>query len=111
MVMAHPARLSALPRSGRMSLPLLLSVMSLCALVGLAGWQVWIRFANPPPSENTVLPDEQGSAQIEPSQPDSPAADETSDDGAFLRDNFEEKIATTTALVGLGAQGAEAAPA
>ncbi len=109
--MAHPARLLALSRSGRVSLPLLLSVLSICALAGLAGWQVWIRFANRSASENTVLPDEQGSAQIRPSQPDSSAADDTSDDGAFLRDNFEEKIATSATLVGLGAQGAEAAPA
>lgn len=109
--MAHLARLPALSRSGRMSLPLLLSTLSVCALVGLASLQLWIRFANRSPSENSVLPDEQESAQTKPSQPDSPAADETSDDGAFLRDNFEEKIATAATLVGLGAQGADAAPA
>jgi hypothetical protein len=110
MVMAHHARLPALSRSGRTSLPLLLSALSICALAGLASWQLWIRFANRSPWENTVLPDKQGPAQVEPSRPDSPAPDDSSDDGAFLRDNFEEKIATAATLVGLGAQGAEAAP-
>jgi hypothetical protein len=108
--MAHIARLLALSRSGRMSLALMLSVLSISALVGLAGWQIWIRFANQSPSENRVLPDEEESVQAKTPQPVSPAADEPSDDGAFLRDNFEDKVAAAVTLVGLGTQGAHAAP-
>jgi hypothetical protein len=109
--MAHIARLPALSRSGRMSLPLLLSVVSICALGGLAAWQGWIRFANRSTSENSVLPDEPESAQSKTPQPRTPDADEPSDGGAFLHDNFEDKVAAAVTLVGLGTQGGTAAPA
>src|SRR5260370_36755920 len=89
MVMAHHARLPALSRPGRMSLPLLLSIVSICVLVSLVGWQVGIRFAIRSPSENSVLPDEPDGGRANTSQPISQEADDTNDDGAFLRDNFE----------------------
>jgi hypothetical protein len=108
--MAHIARLPALSRSGRTPLALLLSILSISVLVGLVGWQVWIRFANQSPAENSVLPDEQESAQANAPQAVSPSVDEPSDDGAFLRDNYEDKVAAAVTLVGLGTQGAQAAP-
>ena len=104
--MARILRPPSRVRWGRLSWPGLLSVLSICALVGLAGWLAWIRFAHHS-SDNVVLPDTQEAAQ--PNTPPAPEADEPTDDGVFLRDNFEEKISATTLLVGLGAQGSTAA--
>jgi hypothetical protein len=105
--MAHIQRPPSPARSGRLSPPRLLTILSIIALVCLVGWQVWTQFANHSASENTVLPDPQAPTQAD-TQPGKPA-DEPTDD-VFLGDNFEEKISATTLMMGLGAQGPTAAP-
>jgi hypothetical protein len=110
--MEHIARfLSPAARSGRLSLPVLLTIVSIVALLGLGGWQAWLRYGDRSSAQDGALPDDKDLSQTKGPDVQPPAGSEPDDDGAFLGDKYGDKVVTAAALVGLGAQGGGSAPA
>jgi hypothetical protein len=98
------------PRSGRLTLPRLLTVASLCLLVFLIGWQVWLRTIQRADNSVEEIPSSPPGTDANSAQP--PKAEEPADNNEFVfRDNTTDQIIAAAAMVGLGAQGGSAAPA
>jgi hypothetical protein len=97
-------------RYGRLTLPRLLSLASLCLLITLLGWQIWLRTAKHSDSAVNQIPT--GLQESDTGAAQAPKAEEPADNNDIVdRDNSRDQVNAAAALVGLGVQGGTAAPA
>ncbi|HEY1860672.1 MAG TPA: hypothetical protein VGG61_09980, partial [Gemmataceae bacterium] len=93
--MAHLTR-PRRPRSGRLTLPRLLSLASLCLLLCFIGWQVWLRTMQQAEDSVEEIPSAPLGTDANAAQ--HPNAEEPADNNDFVfRDNTTEQVITAAA--------------